>query len=69
MTVLYSNDGYKYAWDKLTKNFYIINPDDEVIYMSRNPIKAHAQYEIHTSIAFRKRITKRGYTQTGEKVI
>ena len=32
MTVLYNNDEYKYAWDKLTQNFYVINPDNQVIY-------------------------------------
>lgn len=69
MIVMYNNDEYKFCWDKLTRNFYIVNPDNELIYMSRNPVKAHTQYEVYVSLAFRRRMMKRGYTILGEKGI
>lgn len=68
IVVMYNNDGYKYAYDKVTHMFYVVNPIDCIIYMSLNPVKAHTQYEMYTSMAFRKRIAKRGYNSMGEKI-
>lgn len=67
IVVMYSNDGYKYAYDKLTHMFYIINPINCIIFGSLNPVKTHARYEMYISSAFRKRIARRGYNQMGEK--
>lgn len=68
IAIMYNNDGYKYAYDKLTRMFYVINPLDSIIYANRNPIKVHTQYEMYVSLAFRKRIAKRGYNCFGEKI-
>lgn len=68
IVVMYNNDGYRYAYDKVTHMFYVVNPMDRIIYMSLNPVKAHTQYEMYTSNAFRKRILKRGYNLIGEKI-
>lgn len=67
IAIMYNNDGYKYAYDKLTHMFYIINPIDCIIFASLNPVKTHARYEMYTSSAFRRRIAKRGYNKMGEK--
>lgn len=67
IVIMYNNDGYKYAYDKVTHMFYIINPINCIIYASLNPVKTHSRYEMYISSAFRKRIVKRGYNLMGEK--
>lgn len=68
MIPMYNNDGYKYCWDTSTKMFYILGPDNNTLFMSKNPVKTHSRYEMYISLAFRRRIRTRGYTSTGDKI-
>ena len=64
---MYNNDSYRYAWDRVTQTFYIINPYDCIIFGSKNPLIAFNQYETYVSVSFRKRIQSGGYNYLGEK--
>lgn len=67
ITTLYNNDGYKYCWDASAKVFAVISPAGNILFVSKNPVKAHTQYEIYTALAFRRRIKASGYTAAGDK--
>lgn len=66
LKIIYENDGYKYAWEKNTKLFFILDREDKVIFSNENPIKVYAQYEIYISAAFTRRIKESGYNIMGE---
>ncbi len=68
ITTLYNNDGYKYCWDASAKVFAVISPASNILFVSKNPVKAHTQYEIYTALAFQRRIKASGYyTAAGDK--
>lgn len=67
IVTLYNNDGYKYCWDTSAKVFAVISPAGNILFVSKNPVKAHTQYEIYTALAFRRRIKASGYTTAGDK--